>query len=145
MPNAPNSQPGTSDAGTFRIPNSELRIHSSQLIWLRRLETEHENLQSALAWTISSGEAELGLRLAGAVWRFWYIKSYLTEGRNWLTQLLAMPQAAGNTPIRGKALNGAGNLVYNQGDYELALSLHAECLEIARETGDKRSMAGRSK
>jgi predicted ATPase/Tfp pilus assembly protein PilF len=122
-----------------RSPNS---AKSSQLTWLRRLETEHENLQSSLAWAVRNGQAELGMRLAGALWRFWYIKSYLTEGRSWLTQLLAMPQAAGKRAIRGKALNGAGNLVYNQGDYELARTLHAECLEIARELGDKRSMAG---
>jgi predicted ATPase/class 3 adenylate cyclase/Tfp pilus assembly protein PilF len=142
MRNAPRAQAGTSEAGSFRTPDSELRIHSGQLTWLRRLETEHENLQSALAWTVRDGQAETGLRLAGALWRFWYIKSYLSEGRTFLTQLLAMPQAAGKTAVRGKALNGAGNLVYNQGDYELARTLHAECVEIARELGDKRSMAG---
>jgi predicted ATPase/class 3 adenylate cyclase/Tfp pilus assembly protein PilF len=118
---------------------------SQQLAWLRQLETEHENLQSALAWTIQERHVELGLRLAGALWRFWYIKSYLAEGRDWLMQLLSLSQtndADRNSPIRGKALNGAGSLIYNQGDYDLAQSLHEECLQIARSIGDRRSMAG---
>jgi predicted ATPase/class 3 adenylate cyclase/Tfp pilus assembly protein PilF len=115
---------------------------SEQLPWLRRLETEHDNLQAALTWAINHDEVEIGLRIAGALWRFWYIKSYLSEGRNHLMQLLNLPQPAGIEAIRGKALNGAGSLIYNQGDYDLAKTLHEECLQIARKTGDGRSAAG---
>jgi predicted ATPase/Tfp pilus assembly protein PilF len=115
---------------------------SQQVAWLRRLETEHENLQSALGWALQRGEAETGLRLAGALWRFWYIKSYLTEGRNWLLQLLKLPEGPTPIVVRAKAMNGAGSLIYNQGDYDLAESLHEECLQIARGTGDQQAMAG---
>jgi predicted ATPase/class 3 adenylate cyclase/Tfp pilus assembly protein PilF len=115
---------------------------SAQVAWLRTLETEHDNLQAALAWATEHHEVEVGLRIAGALWRFWYINSYLSEGRNWLLQLLSLPQPPGIDAIRGKALNGAGSLIYNQGDYGLAQSLHEECLQIARKTGDRRSVAG---
>jgi predicted ATPase/Tfp pilus assembly protein PilF len=115
---------------------------SQQLAWLRRLESEHENLQVALTWAFERGEAEVGLRLAGALWRFWYIKSYLTEGRNYLLQLLSLPQGETPATVRARAMNGAGSLIYNQGDYDLAESLHEECLQIARDTGDRQGTAG---
>ena len=37
----------------------------------------------------SPGQVELGLRLAGALVRFWSIRGLMTEGRRWLTEALA--------------------------------------------------------
>ena len=48
---------------------------------LGQLEMEHDNLLAALAWAAApGGDALSGLRLAGAVWRFWYVRGYLSEG-----------------------------------------------------------------
>src|SRR5205823_7140008 len=42
-----------------------------QVVWLERLEREHDNLRAALAWSGAQGEGEAGLRLGGALKRFW--------------------------------------------------------------------------
>ena len=58
--------------------------------WLERLEREHDNLLAALGWAREQKAAEVALRLCGALWRFWYTRGYLSEGRRWIDQALAM-------------------------------------------------------
>jgi predicted ATPase len=66
-------------------------VGAEQVAWLNRLEQEHDNLRAVLRWFIERGEAAAGLRLGGALWRFWRTRGYLTEGRAWLVELLALP------------------------------------------------------
>ena len=49
--------------------------------WLDRVESDHANLRTALRWCIERKDAERGLRLAAALWSFWYVRGYATEGR----------------------------------------------------------------
>src|SRR4029078_12115506 len=61
---------------------------AEQVAWLNRLEQEHDNLRAALRWCIEHGKAAPGLRLGGALWRFWRTRGHLTEGRSCLAELL---------------------------------------------------------
>ncbi|HEX7102627.1 MAG TPA: tetratricopeptide repeat protein [Nitrolancea sp.] len=115
-------------------------VSAEQTDWLNRLEREHDNLRAALGWTVQSEEAETGLRLAGALWRFWWQRGYLSEGIAWFDQLLKQPQAV-STVVRARALNGAGNLNWTRGDLEKAWRLHTECLALRRELGDEAEIA----
>jgi non-specific serine/threonine protein kinase len=48
---------------------------AEQANWLQRLETEHDNLRVALAWRATDVQgAQAGLRLAGALYRFWFMR-----------------------------------------------------------------------
>ena len=58
--------------------------------WLERLEHEQANLRAVLRRAAQVGDAEFGVRLAGALWPFWHVRSLFTEGRDWLHQFLAM-------------------------------------------------------
>jgi predicted ATPase/DNA-binding CsgD family transcriptional regulator len=105
------------------------------------LEREHDNLRGALRWCIDAREADRGLQLAAALWRFWTLRGLYTEGRTWLAELLALPEAGPRTSARAHALSAAGDLAYNQGDDVTADALQSESLSIWRELGDRRGVA----
>jgi DNA-binding CsgD family transcriptional regulator/tetratricopeptide (TPR) repeat protein len=106
-----------------------------QARWLERLAAEHDNLRAALAWAIETGEVDLALGLAGALWRFWWTRGYLTEGRRWLEAALAL--ASPDTVGRAKALHAAGSLAQEQGDHEQATAYLERGLAAARAAQDR--------
>ena len=81
----------------------------------------------------------LALRLTGELWRFWYVRGHLSEGRAQVSRALAV--AGGDAAARAKALNGAGNLACDQGDYAAAQALHEESVVMRRELGDRPCIA----
>jgi predicted ATPase len=109
--------------------------------WLHRYEVEHDNFRSALEWLIETGDAEWGLRLGLALFRFWERREYLAEGRDLLEKLLKLDGAVAPTKARSRALFAAGVLAGEQGDYASADLLIRASLEIARELDDKQSIA----
>lgn len=107
--------------------------------WFNLLEADHDNLRAALEWSLA-GAPESGLQMAGALWRFWFVRGYFSEGRHWLAKALTLGRPA-PTAERARALQGMGVLALNQGDYPNAKSCLEEGLEIWREIGDERGMA----
>jgi predicted ATPase/class 3 adenylate cyclase len=139
---------------------------AEQRIWLERLKAEHDNLRAALAWSLGSQKeantttshssvvnsrsqlttdygrmTELGLRLAAALWVFWWKHGFFSEGRTWLTSALEQADAGAPPAARAKALHGAGSLALEQHDFEAAAELLAAGLALYQELGDKRGCA----
>jgi predicted ATPase/class 3 adenylate cyclase len=120
-----------------------------QVEWLARLEYEHDNMRAALRWARESNQAEVGLRLAGALSQFWNMRGYLSEGREQLAGVLALEGAGSSIAMatralsaaKAKALSGAGNLAWNQGDYGSTRLLHEQGLDMSRELEDRAGMA----
>jgi tetratricopeptide (TPR) repeat protein len=113
-----------------------------QAVWLKRLEGEHDNLRAALAWSLGgASDPDLGLRLAGALRVFWSVRGHWQEGREWLAAALAQTGPTVSAVERAKALSGAGDLAWYQGDYEGAVVLWQESLAISRELDDKPGIA----
>ncbi len=115
-----------------------------QQAWLDRLEAEHDNARAALAWSLTEGgDLASGLRLAGSFWRFWHLRGFLVEGRDWLAKLLAASPDVQptRTEARAKALNGAGTLARNLGDYGAAQAMFEESLAIWRTLDRRRGIA----
>jgi predicted ATPase/class 3 adenylate cyclase len=116
-------------------------VRSEVRRWQQRLRREQENLRTALRWAIEHGEAEMGLRTAGAVWRFWHNWLQLREGSGWLESLLELPAAAEPSAARAKGLNGLAGVLYWQGDVDRAAALYEEALAIYRRLGDEQRIA----
>ena len=85
--------------------------------WLDRFEVEHDNFRLALDYLIKTGDAEWGLRLGAALFRFWETREHLTEGRDAIARLLALEGAAARPKLRARLLFAAAVLAAEQGDY----------------------------
>jgi predicted ATPase len=105
------------------------------------LQTEHENLRAALRWSIEHDEADTGLRIVGALWRFWHLGGHLSEGRSWAAAVLDLPSAADGTIVRAKARSAGGSLAYWQGDVRAVRVAYEEALAISVDLGDEASLA----
>jgi tetratricopeptide (TPR) repeat protein len=114
---------------------AEAEPDSGQAAWLARMDAERNNFRSALNWSLDLGEASLALRLAAALWEFWWVRGYLAEGRGWLDAALARGRSAA-PELRARALHAAGSLATRQGDYESAAALFEESLALWEELGD---------
>jgi predicted ATPase/class 3 adenylate cyclase len=100
--------------------------------WLERLEAEHDNMRVALSWSLESGEAEVGLRLTGALWPFWEAHGHYGEGRGWLEEALGKDSQA-SAAARAKVLEGLGWLTYRRGDTDRAEATAEEGLQLSAE------------
>src|SRR6266571_4116672 len=73
-------------------------------IWLEQMEREDANLRAALAWSKANQDGvEIGLRLAGALYFYWFLLGSLREGRTWLEEMLARSGSSDRSAARGKA------------------------------------------
>lgn len=115
-----------------------------QAAWLERLEREHDNLRAALRWSVEPGAAqpaiEMGLRLGGALRRFWLVRGHWSEGQSFLERALAASESIA-APVRAQALIAAANIAVTQSDFDRAEALCQESLALFRKLGDQPGIA----
>jgi non-specific serine/threonine protein kinase len=126
-----------------------------QRTWFPRLEREHHNLRAALRWLLDqtgpdgsngAAEQEAGLRLAGALGYFWYVRGYHAEGRRWLEEVLARaPRGESGSGVasaaRTRALVAIGPLLMMQEEYARAQVVLQEALALAERRQDTAATA----
>ncbi|MBV8715239.1 MAG: tetratricopeptide repeat protein [Chloroflexi bacterium] len=107
---------------------------------LDRLEREYDNFRAVLSWSVGGGDVEIGLRLAGALNRFWMMRGHLTEIRSWFNRALPLSSGA-PVGVRAKAFNSAGVIAGLQGDSAAAEPLFNESYRLWERIGDPIRMA----
>ena len=119
--------------------------------WITILEREHDNLRAALDWSIRSQDAHTATRLTLALWRFWAEHQFVTEGRRWMEAVLALGGPEGEAggadptlPARRWAFLHlvTGMMAAGQGDYDHAVALYEESLDLYRDLGYERGTSG---
>jgi len=121
---------------------AELQLtRADRVVWLARLEAEVDNLRAALDWAERTGDADVGLRTAAGIWRFWQQRGHLSEGRVRLERLLARPSGAARGPLRVRALAALGGIAYWQNDNLATRAAYEEAVDIARELRDPKLLA----
>lgn len=115
----------------------ELELRSVKAAeWLETLEQEHDNLRSAIEWSLEH-DLEIALRMVAALRLFWDRRGYLSEGSRWIKQVLEKSVEEADTKLRAKAYLGIGNLSWKQGELEAAEQFFQESLRLSREIDDK--------
>jgi predicted ATPase/class 3 adenylate cyclase len=115
----------------------EIQGHQQARV-LQQLSVEHGNLRAALEWAAEAGEDETLARLAAALWRFWFARGHLSEGRTWLGRAVAVGDDA---ETRARALRGASVLTAVAGDLDEARRLANELVAARRELGSDAGIA----
>jgi len=108
---------------------------------LNQIEDEYDNLRAALNWFCEQRDATRAVLLAGALWRFWWLRGRLDEGRAQLEAALALGVATDIPADLAEALDGAGVLAETQGDYARAEGFHRQALALSRNRDDVRGIA----
>ncbi|MFB9837876.1 ATP-binding protein, partial [Actinoallomurus acaciae] len=72
-----------------------------QLEWLRRLDADYDNLQSALRWAIDVSDTALAVRYVAALGWYWFLRGQRTEGEELAAAAVALP---GEGPAQAWAL-----------------------------------------
>ena len=116
--------------------------------WLRQMEAEHANLRAALSWSLDEdarhpegGRAELGLRLATALFWFWQTHDYQSEGRSYLERAVSNSRGTTAPALEARALDAAGGIAGFQGDIGAAKAFLEEGLALYRKLGDEEGIA----
>jgi tetratricopeptide (TPR) repeat protein len=114
---------------------------AEQIVWLDRLESEHDNFRAALAWSLETpdGRLESGLRLVTALVGFWIMRSHYKEGRRWLELALAKRLHV-TLPFQARLLLNAGWFWYEHWESD-PTALLQESLNLYRQLDDKKGTA----
>jgi non-specific serine/threonine protein kinase len=120
---------------------------------LERLELELDNVRAALGLLLEQSAGDLAARLSGALYRFWYTRGHLSEGRHWLEAALSLLSAEPHTReliadtaeqprmrLRAKTLNRAAVLADEQGDYARATADYEVALALFRQLHDAKGI-----
>jgi predicted ATPase len=103
---------------------------------MARLRIDHDNLRAALGWALGPA-TELAARISAVLWRYWEGCNLLSEGRAWLTAVLARRDELPE-PVRAKALWAAGEITENLAEQ---VALFEESLRLFRALGDLAGIA----
>ncbi len=106
---------------------------------LVQLDRELDNVRAALAWSAGTNNVDAEMGLALALWRYWRVRSFFSEGRRWLADALARGEAC-PPALRAKALLGAGSLANYQADYAQARGFLEASLKLHRQLKDNQGI-----
>lgn len=109
-------------------------------VYLRRLDTERENLRAALEWYERHGRADkytqLHLQLCADSSTYFYVRNLFVEGYAHLTAALDRPEVTGDAVVRAWVQVRAAHLASYLGYGEAAEALLVQADRVARSQGD---------
>jgi predicted ATPase/DNA-binding CsgD family transcriptional regulator len=105
--------------------------------WLSSLDTERDNVRSALGWLRERKHAADRLRLGVALTQFWLRRGHLAEGRSQLHAMLTLPGAGEHPRLQAAALAALAALAEAQSDFPAAQAAGEDALALWRRLDDR--------
>jgi predicted ATPase/DNA-binding SARP family transcriptional activator/Flp pilus assembly protein TadD len=124
---------------TLAVEAESALLGPDQRAWLDRLDDERDNLRAAIDWARDSGDAEVGLRIAVPLWRFWQMRNHALEARRRIEELLAIGRASPVTTADGQW--ALATLAYFFGDHETVRRALTASMPVHRRRGNHRHLA----
>src|SRR5207253_2811359 len=88
-----------------------------------------------------AGEPEPGLRIIGALWHYWQAHGYLTEGEQWMDEVIRAAGTPEQTLIWTRALIASTFLLWQRGHNRQSRVPTEQALTIARQLGSTHYVA----
>ncbi len=102
------------------------------------LTVEHDNIRTALRWSIDAGDVDTVTDIAATMGRYWVLRGLSLEGRDWLLEILDLIPDT-DTPARANFLRFLGRMLYLTGSYAEARDEAERALDMARRLDDDAS------
>lgn len=106
--------------------------------WFAKMDDDLDNLRSVVEWALAHRKPDHVFML-GRLWQYWNTRTKMQEPLGWLERALAMD--GGRLPERANALNGAGNLSVELGEFHKARAFYETSLSLWRELCDVEGIA----
>jgi len=125
---------------------AEEKFGSAQrLIWVNRLELEHDNIRSALGWALECNP-ESALQMVCSLAAFWLSRSYMTEGCNWCQAAISRAEALSLADPtmdsrRAQAYSALAMLSINHGDHHTGQTAAKKGVALARQLNNPLHLA----
>ncbi len=103
-------------------------LHPEEFV--RRLLEEHGNLRAALAWSVGRRDVDYGVRLAAALWDFWWSEGHSADLRSWVRG--SLDRLPGDPRIDATVLGMASDIARRERDFHKAQEYANARLEKAR-------------
>lgn len=112
----------------------------NQVAWWQRLEREHANMRSAIAWSLATTKPSRAFRLVAALGWFWFQRGYWSEAWRWTRRCLDHKTEV-DPLLRARVIYATGSIEIIRGNLDPLEPLLVEALEACRTAGDQRGEA----
>jgi predicted ATPase len=122
-------------AGLAERAEPELK-GSNQVDWWQRLEREHDNTRSAIAWSLAGPDPSCAFRLVIALGWFWFQRGYWREAWRWTQRCLEQGTKV-DPVLMARVVYATGSIEIIRGNIEPLEPLLVEALEACRVAEDE--------
>lgn len=126
--------------GLFSDSVAQLRS-PDEIATIRRLEPDHDNLRTAIAFGLENGHEAAALTLVHAANHFWDVASHVVEHFEWTSRAAPHADQLSDEGLRSEFLSWAAFAALTRGMPAVARQYIAQSTEIAARADDRRRMA----